>query len=191
MGGPHIKIRAHVCMFCAHVFLACGASPNPSSSRSAFQPSEQRRLFQVLDCSQNVHLVRIINAYETIPVIIFGKSALSSLPVWITYPLRSHDWASNEFICLRKDCNCRPLPIYIRAYLTFRKLPHCRASWQRQRQAMVRGHAWHIHTAAAVDQIETKSAEIMGAKRPLCATFDFAQSCRACDNMDPASYISP
>ena len=133
MGGPHIKLRAHVCMFCAHVFLACGASPNPSSSRSAFQPSEQRRLFQVLDCSQNVHLVRIINAYETIPVIIFGKSALSSLRVWITYPLRSHDWASNEYKCLRKDCDCRPLPIYIRAYLTFRKLPHCRASWQRQR----------------------------------------------------------
>ena len=91
MGGPHIKIRAHVCMFCAHVFLACGASPNPSSSRSAFQPSEQRRLIQVLDFSQNVHFARIINAPCTIPVIIFGKSALSSLPVWITYPLRSHD----------------------------------------------------------------------------------------------------
>ena len=192
MGGPHIKLRAHVCMFCAHVFLACGASPNPSSSRSAFQPSEQRRLFQVLDCSQNVHLARIINAYETIPVIIFGKSALSSLRVWITYPLRSHDWASNEFIFLMPKKRLR-LQALANLYSC---VPHFSQASSlpgklTKTKVMVRGHAWHIHTAAAVDQIETKSPEIMGAKRPLCATFDFAQSCRACDNMDSASYTSP
>ena len=82
----------------------------------------------------------------------------------------------------------------------FHMLPHCRPaaaaikrSWKWPKLKTCNGQFMAIHNRCYLINVGgggvKKTVETTGAKRP-CATFDFAQSCRVCDNMPSSRFAT-